>query len=114
MNSEHSSSDDPPPDLGVAATGYICQNEPEHPIDQPEVEMVNDTTCVVCPECGRRAGGPDDEIPYGDPEERDHRDWRCRNCGTRPRLKHESEPDHPCRHCQSDEWVFEEMPEADT
>ena len=57
------------PDCGVAATGYICQNFPEHPDDQPEVEMVSagPSPGVVCPECGRMAAGPDDEIPYGDP-----------------------------------------------
>lgn len=58
------------PDCGVAATGYVCQNEPEHPDDQPEVEMVSagaGENGVICPECGRMSGGPDDEIPYGDP-----------------------------------------------
>lgn len=56
-------------DNGVAATGYVCQNEPEHPDDQPEVDMVSGgpSLCKVCPECGRMADGPDDEIPYGDP-----------------------------------------------
>lgn len=57
------------PDCGVAATGYVCQNEPEHPEDQPEVGMVSagPSLGVTCPECGRMAAGPDDEIPYGDP-----------------------------------------------
>jgi len=50
--------------------GYVCQNEPDHPDDQPEVEMVSagpGENGVICPECGRMAAGPDDEIPYGDP-----------------------------------------------
>lgn len=56
-------------DSGVAATGYVCQNEPEHPDDKPEVGMVSSPgeLCLTCPECGRKAAGPDDEIPYGDP-----------------------------------------------
>lgn len=56
------------PDTGVAATGYVCQNFPEHPGE--EVDMVSagpGEGGVVCPECGRMAAGPDDEIPYGDP-----------------------------------------------
>lgn len=53
-------------DIGVAVTGYICQNFPAHPSE--EIEMVSaGEEGLVCPECGRMAGGPDDYIPFGDP-----------------------------------------------
>lgn len=56
------------PDAGVAATGYICQNFPAHPGEEPEmVSSGPGEGGVICPECGRMAAGPDDEIPYGDP-----------------------------------------------
>lgn len=53
------------PDLGVAATGYVCQNFPAHPGE--EIDMISGPyNGVACPECGRHAGGPDDEIPFSD------------------------------------------------
>lgn len=58
----------PLPDAGVAATGHICQNFEDHPGAEPEmVSSGPGGSGVICPECGRMAGGPDDEIPYGDP-----------------------------------------------
>lgn len=58
----------PLPDAGVAAAGYVCQNFPEHPGEEPEMVSAGaGEGGVICPECGRMAAGPDDEIPYGDP-----------------------------------------------
>ena len=31
-------------------------------------------------------------------------DWKCANCGNRPRLKFKSEPGN-CAHCGSNDWV---------
>lgn len=33
-----------------------------------------------------------------------NRDWRCSNCGSRPRLQHEDEPGDECRHCGTADW----------
>lgn len=58
----------PLPDTGVAATGYVCQNFPEHPGEEPKMVSAGPGEGGrICPECGRMTGGPDDEIPYGDP-----------------------------------------------
>jgi len=54
------------PDCGVApAAGLVCQNFEAH---DEEITMVSGPHAGVrCPECGRMAGGPDEEIPYIDP-----------------------------------------------
>lgn len=107
------------PDCGVAASGYVCQNEPEHPDDQPEVEMVSSGPGeggVVCPECGRMAGGPDDEIPYGDPPDYANRDGtdvdgserpcpECRGTGTSSTYTIEGEFVHVCENCGGDGYI---------
>lgn len=57
-------------DLGVAVKGHVCQNFEAHPDE--EVKMRSGPYVgVVCPECGRAAGGGDGalDVPYVDPEE---------------------------------------------
>lgn len=58
-------------DHGVASKGFVCQNLEEHPTEVLMLSGPHDG--VVCPECGRTAGGPDMEIPYTDPRGRNDR-----------------------------------------
>lgn len=56
-------------DLGVAVKGHVCQNFEAHPDE--EVKMRSGPYVgVICPECGRAAGGGDGalDVPYVDPE----------------------------------------------
>lgn len=62
--------DPEPQDHGVASIGgLVCQNFEEH---DEEVKMQSGPyDGLICPECGRAAGGPDTEIPYIDEDYND-------------------------------------------
>jgi hypothetical protein len=59
-------------DWGVGAKGgLVCQNYAEHD-GREEVEMTDGPyDGVMCPECGRMAGGDGLEIPYVDEVQED-------------------------------------------
>jgi hypothetical protein len=57
-------------DRGVAAENFYCQNFEEHPDKEPKMRS-GPFDGVMCPECGRMAGGgPPLDIPFVDGEGR--------------------------------------------
>lgn len=67
MGDGHSSSGTGQRDSGVAAAGgLVCQNFEEHPDEEVKMQS-GPFDGVMCPECGRMAGGgPPLDIPYVD------------------------------------------------
>lgn len=77
-----------------------------------EGEGLHDPDLRECPECGEIfpvIDGKDWEIYAAHLEghlrsDEQHKDWRCGNCGSRPRAKYQDEPEYECRHCGFTEW----------
>lgn len=89
-------------DRDMTSKELVAQVESAYDLDEANATL--DAAGVT-----RNVGEQDDFEPFAvRVKDREFPDWRCRNCGNRPRLKFEERPPCDCSYCGANVWTTEE------